>query len=151
MTTWAKRGLGILCLGAAIAVGSDLWSLRERPVVPPAAVSEWRLSAPADCGGSVRAETQPWRGTAGARRICRAEYSGPLPMRLTLFAMPGSPGATAFDAFQKCRPGQPGRLCFFKGNAFGVIESLQADTATLLRFSVAMERALPGKGEGTRW
>jgi hypothetical protein len=71
-------------------------------------------------------------------------------MWLTLFEMPQWPGATAFDAFQKWRPAQPGKMGFFKDRYFGVVESPQADRATLDRFTAAMEDALPGRG-GSRW
>jgi hypothetical protein len=71
-------------------------------------------------------------------------------MRLTLFKMPGWPGATAFDALQKWRPAQPGKVGFFKGRYFGVVESPQADRPTLDRFTVAVEGALPAGDEG-RW
>jgi hypothetical protein len=39
---------------------------------------------------------------------------------------------------------------FFKDRYFGVVESPQADRATLDRFTAAMEDALPGRG-GSRW
>ncbi|MBZ5626601.1 MAG: hypothetical protein LAQ69_49160 [Acidobacteriia bacterium] len=64
--------------------------------------------------------------------------------------MPRWSGATAFDAFQKWRPAQPGKMGFFKGRYFGVVESPQADRATLDGFTVAVEKALPGSSEG-RW
>jgi hypothetical protein len=148
--TWGKRILGVSILGAAIAVGSDLWLLATPSVNPPSAAAAWKLSAPADCVNSVPAELQFWRGTSGARRVCRAEYAGSPAMRLTLFEMPEWPGATAFDAFQKWRPTQPGRVGFFKGRYFGVVESPLADRATLDRFAAAVEKALHGGSEG-RW
>jgi hypothetical protein len=150
VSTWGKRILGISILGAAIGVGSDLWLLAAPKAVPPSAAAGWRLSAPADCVDSVPAELRFWRGTSGARRVCRAEYAGSPTMRLTLFDMPGWAGATAFDAFQKWRPAQPGKIGFFKGRCFGVVESPQADRATLDQFAAAVEKALPGTGEG-RW
>ncbi len=71
-------------------------------------------------------------------------------MRLTLVEMPEQPGASAFDAWQKWRPAQPGKLGFYKGRVFGVVESPQADRATLDRFTVAVEKGLPAGSEG-RW
>ena len=148
MTTWAKRILGVSILGAAIAVGSDVWVLATPKTNPPSAVAAWKLSAPADCVNSLPAEAQSWRGTSGARRVCRAEYAGSPSIRLTLFEMPEWPGATAFDAFQKWRPAQPGKMGFYKGRYFGVAESPQADRARLDRFAVAVQNVLPGKSEG---
>jgi hypothetical protein len=64
-------------------------------------------------------------------------------MRLTLYDMPEWPGATAFDAMQKWNR-QPGKMAFYKGRFFGVVESSpEADTETLSRFIVALEAALP--------
>jgi hypothetical protein len=148
--TWGRRVLGICILGAALAIGSDLWSIATPSVSPPATAAEWKLSAPADCVKSVPAELRAWRGTAGARRVCRADYTGTTTMRLTLFEMGSFPGASAFDAWQKWRPAQPGKMGFFKGRYFGVVESPQADRMTLDRFTVAVEKALPGGGQG-RW
>ena len=151
MNTWGKRILGVGVLGAAVAVGSDLWSLATPSASPPSAAAGWRLAAPADCVHSVPAELREWRGISGARRVCRAEYAGLPGMRLTLFEMPQWPGATAFDAFQKWRPSQPGKLGFFKGRYFGVVESPQADRAALDRFTVAVEGALPGASGCGHW
>jgi hypothetical protein len=71
-------------------------------------------------------------------------------MRLTLIEMPGSPGATAFDAWQKWRPAQPGKLGFYMGRFFGVVESQMADQKALDHFTNAVEKSLPGDTEG-RW
>ena len=56
--------------------------------------------------------------------------------------------ATAFDALQKWRV-QPGKMAFYKGGYFGVVESA-TDKATLNRFVLAVEATLPGGDEG-RW
>jgi hypothetical protein len=148
--TWAKRILGVATLLAAIAVGSDLLRLARPHAGPPPAAGGWKLAAPAECAGSVPAELRSWRGVSGARLVCRGEYAGVPAMRLTLFEMPEWPGATAFDAFQKWRPAQPGKMGFFRDRYFGVVESPQADRATLDRFTEAVENALPGRG-GNRW
>jgi hypothetical protein len=145
-----KRILHIAILGAAIAIGMDLWSLATSAVNPPSAAGAWTLSGAADCVKSIPIELQTWRGIARARRVCRAEYAGSPTMRLTLVEMPEQPGASAFDAWQKWRPAQPGKLGFYKGRVFGVAESPLADQATLDRFTVAVEKALPRGSEG-RW
>ena len=87
-----------------------------------------------------------WRGTAGARQVCRAAYSGPAAMKLTIYDMPEVPGATAFDAEQKF-PAQPGKMGFFKGHYFGVVESQGLDRQTLERFVLALEAGIPGRSE----
>lgn len=145
-----KRILHAGILLAVVAVGTDLWSLATPSVNPPSSAGEWRLSGAADCVKSMPLELQAWRGLSRARRVCRAEYTGSPAMWLTLVEMPEQPGASAFDAWQKWRPAQPGKLGFCKGRVFGVVESLQADRATLDRFTVAVEKGLPAGSEG-RW
>ena len=108
----------------------------------PVAVGAWKLAAPPDCVKPVPAELLLWRGTAGARQVCRAEYAGPALMKLALYDMPELPGANAFDAEQKF-PVQPGKMGFFQGHYFGVVESPDADRAMLDRFVVALEFHLP--------
>lgn len=152
MNTWGKRILGIGVLGAALAVGSEVRALITPYQDPPAAMAGWRLLAAADCGKSVPPEARLWRGVAGARRVCRAEYAGSPPMRVILFDMPGYPaGPGSFDAWQKWPPNQPGKMGFFAGSFFGVVESPGADRATLDRFTVALGRALSGGDPGGRW
>jgi len=67
-------------------------------------------------------------------------------MTLTLYEMPGWAGATAFDAFQKWRR-QPGKMAFYKGDSFGVVESSAADAQQIDRFTVAVMAALPRGSE----
>jgi hypothetical protein len=83
-----KRLLILSILIAAFAIGSNLWQ-EAIPKVnpPPTTAAEWKLSAPLDCGKASKAEIQSWPETSGARRVCRAEYTGPLSVRLTLFDM----------------------------------------------------------------
>jgi hypothetical protein len=50
--------------------------------------------------------------------------------------------ASAFDAAQKWQP-QPGKMSFFQGSYFGVVEAAGADPFTLERFVVALEATLP--------
>jgi len=136
---------------AAVGIASDLW-LRAAPKVnPPATAGEWKLSAPAECGAMAPADVRSWRGIAGARRICRAEYAGSPPMRLTLIEMPGDPGATAFDAFQKWGPARQGAECFFRGRYFGVVEAAGAEPAALRRYLDALDHALPGRPGLNTW
>jgi hypothetical protein len=80
--------------------------------------------------------------------VCRAEYTGPLSVRLTLFDMSERPGATAFGAFQKSLFSGPGNASFLKGRYFGIVDSPQEDCAVLKRFTAAIERALPGESGG---
>ena len=142
MKTWGKRILGVSILLAAIAVGSDLLRLARPHVGPPPVADGWKLTVPAECVNSVPAELRSWRGISGARRVCRAAYAGSPNMWLTLFEMPQWPGAW--------QPAQPGKMGFFRDRYFGVVESPEADRATLDRFTAAMEDALPGRG-GSRW
>jgi len=71
-------------------------------------------------------------------------------MQLTLIEMPGTPGATAFDAWQRWPPAQPGKLGFYKGRFFGVVESPASDRETLDLFTSDVQKTLSGSGEG-RW
>jgi hypothetical protein len=149
--TLGKRLLIVSILGGAMAIGSDLWLAAAPRVNLPLIAAEWKLSAPADCGRPAKAEVQSWPGTSSTRRVCRAQYVGEADVRLTLFDMPAD--AAAFDAFQSWLPSRPGRVGFFKGHFFGVVESTQADRGALERFTAAIEKALPGESEGHwyRW
>jgi hypothetical protein len=150
MRTWGKRILGVGLGAVALAIGSDLWLHAMPSVDPPATAAEWKLAVRAVCGNTSAPHSQFWRGTSQARRVCQAEYAGSPSMRLTLFEMPEWAGATAFDAFQKWRPSQPGKMAFYKGRYFGVVESPQAGRAALDRFVVAVENTLPGSRQ-ERW
>ena len=150
MKSLGKRLLIVTILATAVAIGSDLWQAATPSVNPPPTAGGWQLSHPAVCGTPLKAETRLWLGTSAARRVCRAEYAGPSAMRLNLFEMPaGWPRcARAFDAFQKWLPSGPGKVGFFKGCYFGVVDSPRADRVALERFTLAIENALPGDGEG---
>jgi hypothetical protein len=63
--------------------------------------------------------------------------------------MPGGPGATAFDALQKWQP-QPGRMAFYQGDLFGVVESPDATNESLNRFILSLESQLPPGDEARR-
>jgi hypothetical protein len=152
VTTWGKRALGIVLFTAALGVGSEIRSLATPYQDPPASVPGWSLAGPAECGKATPPDARSWRGVATARRVCRAEYDGQPPMRLTLFDLPGYPvGGGAFDAWQKWPPNQPGKIGFFTGRFFGVVESPAADHATLDRFALALGKALTGGELGGRW
>jgi hypothetical protein len=144
-----KRLLIVIILGAAMAIGRDLWLAATPGVNPPPTAAEWKLSAPADCGKPAKAEIQSWPETSRARRVWRAEYAGPSSVRLILFDMPELPGATAFGAFQSwTTSSQPGQTAFLKGHYFGVVDSPQPDRPALERFRMAIEAALPSESGG---
>jgi hypothetical protein len=69
-------------------------------------------------------------------------------MTLTIYDMRAW-GGSAFDAWQKWQT-EPGKMSFYKGRYFGVVESPTADMNTLNRFTVAIESALPSGSEGRR-
>ena len=96
-----KRILHIAILAGDLTAGSELWLLATPGIDPPRTAGAWTLSGKAGCVNFVPGEIRGWRGTSGARRVCRAEYAGSPTMRLTLVEMPGSPGRTAFDAWQE--------------------------------------------------
>ena len=143
-----KRAWHIALLTVLLAIGSELWLRATPPQDPPRAAGNWTLSGPPDCGKRRTPDIRQWRGISGARRICRAQYQGPTPMELTLVEMPGTPGATAFDAWQKWPPDQLGKLGFYKGRFFGVAESAASDREALILFTSGIENGLPGSGEG---
>ena len=70
---------------------------------------------------------------------------------MILFELSGTPGGSAFDAFQKWTPAQSGKLAFYRGRYFGVVESPGAGRATLDRFTVAFERATFGSSDPFEW
>ena len=141
-----KRFLYFAIAAAVIGIASEQHSCAAPNVTLPSTAAEWSLAAPQECAKHTPAGPQVWRGTSGARQVCRATYSGSPEMALTLYDMPESPGATAFDALQKWRI-QPGKMAFYKGGYFGVVESAAADRDTLNRFVTAVEAALPPGGE----
>ena len=149
MRTWWKRLWHVVILGAAIAVSSEQRSCAAPSLALPSNAAEWNLAAPQNCVKPTPADLRIWRGTAGARRVCRAEYGNSLEMKLTIFDMPGWPGATAFDAFQKWQT-QPRKMAFYKGRCFGVVESPTADRNPLDRFTIAVEASLPPGDEARR-
>ena len=141
-----KRLGHVAILAVGIALLAHQRSCAEPLLALPSTAGEWKLTAPENCVKPVPAELLAWRGTAGARKVCRAGYSGSAAMKLTLYDMPEVPGATAFDAEQKF-PTQPGKMGFFKGHYFGVVESEGARREDLDRFVVAVEASIPGGNE----
>jgi hypothetical protein len=89
-----------------------------------------------------------WPETSHAVKAWRATYSGTSQIRLTLYAMPWSPG-NAWDAIQKWRP-VPGMMAFSKGRYFGVAASQGADQAALKRFVQGVMATLHRGGEAIR-
>lgn len=147
----SKRIWHIAILAAVLGAGSEIWLLLATPTIdPPHIAGAWTLSGTSECVKYLPSEIRQWRGISGARRVCRADYAGLVPVRLTLIEMPESPGATAFDAWQKWRPAQPGKVGFYKGRFFGVAESPTADRETLNIFASEVQRWLPGRSQA-RW
>jgi hypothetical protein len=135
--------IGLLAVG--LFSGQRFCAEKPALALPPDPAG-WKIAAPQNCVKPVPAEWKAWRGTAGARRACRAAYAGSLPMTLTIYDMPDE-FASAFDAAQKWQP-QPGKMAFFQGRYFGVVESPGADRFALERFLVAVEATLPA---GSEW
>jgi hypothetical protein len=139
MRTLLKRFSQISLAAAAIAVCSDLLSYVHPSVSLPTGAGGWSLAAAQDCAKPVPAQLQIWRGISGASRVCRGVYRGSPEMTLTIYDLPRW-GAGAFDAWQKWQA-QPGKMAFYKGRYFGVVESPGADMSTLDRFTTAIEGA----------
>jgi len=149
MNTWLKRLAYVSLLGAALSFFSEEPACGTPGLALTPSAASWSLTAPQPCAKPTPADRRIWAGTAKARLICRAVYGGSPEMRLTLFEMPGGPGGTAFDAFQRWRR-QPGKMAFYKGHYFGVVESSTADTNALDRFIGAVETTLP-QGSEAHW
>ena len=141
-----SRGWYFLAGAAIIALAGQRFCAKEAVLTLPRTAAGWTLASPARCTTPVPPELQRWRGTNGARLVCAGDYTGPLPVTLTIYYMP-SEFASAFDAAQKWQP-QPGKMSFFKGSYFGVVESSGADGFTLERFVLAVESTLPS---GSEW
>jgi hypothetical protein len=136
-------------IAIAVAVvglfSGERFCAEEHALALPSDPAGWKLTAPQTCVKPVPADWRVWRGTAGAARACRAEYTGSPPMSLTIYDMPNE-FASAFDAAQKWQP-QPGKMAFFKGRYFGTVESPAADRFALERFVLAVESTLPAGNE----
>src|SRR5262249_18227461 len=115
---WYVLGFGVL-IGVFdyYGVGSS-----ARPLAVPSTAGDWKLAEPASCFLPSPAERATWPGTSGARQMCRATFAGTPAMNVTLYEMPNRVGTSAFDAAQKF-PAQPGKMGFFQGSYFGVVES----------------------------
>jgi len=143
MNIWLKRVSHVLLLGGALAVFSEQRSCAAPSLALPPTAAGWSMASPAHCAKPEPGELARWRGTGGARQVCSVAYTGSPGMIVAVYDMPESPGATAFDAMQKWDR-QPGKMAFFKGRYFGVVESSpEADTETLSRFIIALEAAIP--------
>jgi hypothetical protein len=148
MRMW-KRCVYGLVFASAIGVAAEQRSCAPSTLTPPETAAEWKLASAMDCEKPVPPRFQIWDGTRRAWRVCRTSYNGPALVTLTLYEMPESPGATAFDAWQRALL-EPGRMSFYKGGYFGVAQAPGADRSTLDRFVVAIEAVLPRGSEG-RW
>jgi hypothetical protein len=113
--------------------------------LPPAAAG-WTVNPGQKCDKPVPAALHLWRGTDGAQSVCRGDYAGSPPLKLTLYYMPNQ-FAGASDAAQKWQS-RPHMMSFFRGSYFGVVESVNADPLVLERFVLAVEAALP---PGDEW
>lgn len=134
-----KRFLYAAAFGGLLSEISLGRSCKATAVAPPASAGDWRLDAPLVCRKPVPPEFQTWRGTAAASRVCRASYSGPVAVTLTLYDLSGF-GSGSFDAFQKFRV-EPGRQAFYGRGYFGVAEA-STDIGTLRRFTLAIQSGL---------
>ena len=148
MRAWLKRLGSIFLLSAGIAVCSALLSYVAPSASLPAIAAGWTLASHQDCAKPVPAQLRNLRGTEGARGVCSGEYRGSPQVTGTIYDMPAW-GRSAFDAWQKWQT-QPGKMSFYKGRYFGVVESPNADMNTLSRFTVAIEQTLPPGSEGRR-
>ena len=142
--TWQKRTLAVVGLGVALWLGDNIRAWALPYVEPPVQVAEWKLAATPECGKTLPPEAKSWSGVAKARRVCRAQYTGPVPVQVLLFDMPELPGSSPFDAFQKWHP-ESGTFAFYKPRCFGIVESTAADDATLQRFAEALQPHSDGR------
>jgi hypothetical protein len=142
----SKRFWYLLFFGITISLCSEQRWFATSKVTLPQLAGDWKIEAPPTCARPVPANLRPWRGTAGALQVCSAKYSGSPEMTFTIYDMPESVGATAFDAFQKWQR-LTGKMAFYKGRYFGVVESPRADLNTLNRFAAAVVATLPPGAE----
>jgi hypothetical protein len=91
---------------------------------------------------TLQSGPEPAESVAGAEGAWVARYSGNPPMRLTVIRMPSQTGA--FDAVQRWRA-EAGKLAFYKGPFFGIVESPGADHAAMNRFAAAIQSSLPDR------
>ena len=145
-----SRWWHLLVFVALIFLASELRSFTTPRLTLPQSAAGWKMEAVQECvKGALPAKFQLWRGTAGARQICRAEYGGSPEMTLTLYDMPGWSGATAFDALQKWQS-RSDKMAFYKGDIFGVVEAPNAGPGKLHEFIAAVETSLP-RGPDAQW
>ena len=145
MRTWLKRAGFVLAVAAALTI-SEQRSRAIPELALPESIAGWAIKAPQKCGPLAAAKVRVWRGTEAARRVCAAEYGGGPEFTVTVYSLPKFKGA--FDALQKWRS-QPGKLAFFRGPYFCVVESAKADPQALDRFTLALQRAF-GPGDQFR-
>jgi len=80
-----------------------------------------------------------WR-LVESKGFTEARYDGTPPIQVHLEQK--SSQTTAFSAVQSWRP-ERGKLAFYRGRIFGIVESPGADLRTLNRFVTVFEKTLP--------
>ena len=141
-----NRSWYVVAGALVVGVVAQRFFAKTPTITLPNLAAGWALAAPANCFTPVPVEFKRWRGTEGAGTVCRGDYTGTPRISVTLYYMP-SEFASAFDAAQKWQS-QPGKMSFFQGAYFGVVESAGADAPTLERFVLAVEASLP---KGSEW
>jgi hypothetical protein len=102
----------------------------EGPPEFPKYAGDWTLTSGPNATEAIAGANGAWTG----------DYSGNPPMRLTICEMQSQ--TSAFDAVQRWRA-EAGKLAFYKGPYFAVIEAKGADHPTLNRFAAAIRSGLP--------
>lgn len=118
-------------LGAA-GVAACTSSKVEGPPALPKYAGDWTLET-----GPVTTE-----GVVSAEGAWAYAYSGNPAMKLVLYEMPSQ--TVAFDAVQKWRA-EAGKLAFYKGAYFGIVDSQGANHTTLNRFAESIRSSLPDR------
>jgi len=145
VNVWAKRLLVVAAIAAAAEAAMYFRHANAAPFEPPAVVGTWKLDGRAYCVDGVPPDLPKLRGVARATRTCRAQYDGSPRIHVTLFVMPGGPGGGSFDAFQKWPPRQPGKLAFYRGRYFGIVEANGAAPDEIDSFTTSLALILvPG-------
>ena len=91
---------------------------------------------------TLQSGPQDTEGASGAEAAWVAIYAGQPNIRVTLQRMPSQTGA--FAKVQEWRPAA-GKLAFYKGPYFGIVEADGADHPTMNRFATAFQGSLPDR------
>jgi len=115
-------------------------SAPEEPVftAPGSLEGGWTLSTAQEAVEGVPDEIRQ----RGPRYALRAVYDGPGSLTASFYLMPAE--GSAFELVQKQRP-EPGKLRFYKGPWFVVLESEGQETAALSSIAADIERRLPAE------